>query len=113
MLANHVRSQLIASATLVLLLCGPAGAQQAQSLVDVPPPAGKSEAECRKLHPQVDIHYVDCVAPPYDMSRNPRLRRFFDACTAAREAVLAHGLQMKSAQIVVDGTAHSCETSGW
>jgi hypothetical protein len=81
----------------------------ATSLLVVPPAAGKPEAECIKQYPGDWAKITECVAPSIDMSKNPKLRDFFAACDAVRNAAQSKGASAKSATLVVHGVEQTCE----
>lgn len=80
------------------------------TLVSVPAPEGKPESECIELYPDDWARIVDCVSPPIDLEKNPKLRDFFAACSAAREAAERSGATLDSAVITVHGVTETCVT---
>ena len=80
----------------------------AASLLTVPPPAARPEAECMRLYPGNWAKITDCTAPPIDLAKNPKLRDFFAACEAARKAAKTKGATVKSVTLVVHGVEQTC-----
>lgn len=81
----------------------------ATSLITVAPPVGRPEAECIELYPGDWAKIVDCVAPPIDLTKNPKLKEFFATCDAVSNAAEDRGAEIKSATIVVHGIEQTCE----
>jgi hypothetical protein len=84
----------------------------AATLITVSPPKGRSEAECVKLFPRDWGKIADCMMPPIDISKNPKLREFFAACEAARKAAETKTVKVKAITLVVHGIEQECTLSG-
>ncbi|NLC36803.1 MAG: hypothetical protein GX772_10245 [Alcaligenaceae bacterium] len=80
----------------------------AASLITVPAPPGRSEAECIREHPGNWHKITDCVHPPLDLDKNPDFKRAVQACDAIRKAAQDNDAQLNTATLTFKGETVTC-----